>query len=473
MPSKKRIIFPILLLFLATLACSLPITGNNNAETNIEETAAAAVVGTLTALAPDFQPSAEETETPLPTETPQVETQVEPTTEIPKSTNDLLRVAAVDSNGNLVVWEEGGSELIIISSGDVSQVSLSSDGEWIAFTHASADEIDTSLWVVRFDGSEEKLLVSHTDFMAMPLHPDITDDFSILTVLPFMVKFIPGTYTLAFMTYPRFEGAGFMDNKDLYFVDVLTGDRLSELAPGQGGQFYFSPDGSQLALVTPERIDLMNTDGSDRRIGVLTYPFVYTYSEYAYHAMPIWSQDSSYLMVSIPPQDPLADATASVNIYHINTDGSPASLITSFVVSPLDNAFLAPDLTHFAFKQQIGDPGDNLHSLKLANLSGGPAVEFTSGSLGFGTWAPDSSHFYYVDWNSRDIYIGQVEDPGIVVVNPKPAIDFRWITGETYFFVYQSGSNYQLHRGTLAPSSEVIIDLGSGPSIPSYTFVNP
>lgn len=469
MPMKKRILVPILLLFLATLACSLPVTGNSGAEENIEETAAAAVAGTLTAMAPDIQPTAEETETPTPTDEPQIE----PTTEIPKSTPDLLRVAAADSNGNLVVWEEGRGESIIINSGDVSQVSLSSDGEWIAFTRSSADGIDISLWAVRFDGSEEKLLVSHANFMAMPLHPDITADFTVLTVSPFMVKFIPGTYTLAFMTVPRFEGAGFMDNKDLYYMDVLTGDRLSILAPGQGGQFYFSPDGNQMALVTPERIDLMNTDGSDRRYGVVTYPFVYTYSEYAYHAVPIWSQDSSYLMVAIPPQDPLGDATAQVNIYHVFTDGTPASLLSSVTVSPLENASLAPDLSHFAFKQQIGDPGDNLHSLKLANLSGGPAVEFTSGSLGFGAWAPDSSHFYYVDWNNRDIYIGQVEDPGVVVVNPNPATDFRWITGETYFFVYQSGSDYQLRLGTLSPSSELIIELGSGSNIPSYTFVNP
>ena len=178
-------------------------------------------------------------------------------------------------------------------------------------------------------------------------------------------------------------------------------------------------------------------------------------------------------MVAIPPQDPLGDPTSQVKIYHIYTDGSPASLITSLVVSPLDNAFLAPDLTHFAYKQQVGDPADNIHSLKLADLSGGPAVEFTTGSLGFGAWAPDSNHFYYVDWNTRDIYIGKVDDPGIIASYTNSATDFRWITGDSYFFVYQTESSYQLSMGTFVIPIADIIDLGSGSSIPSYTFVKP
>jgi hypothetical protein len=228
-----------------------------------------------------------------------------------------------------------------------------------------------------------------------------------------------------------------------------------------------------MALVTPTQIDLLNTDGSNRRYAVLTHPFVYTYSEFAYHAIPIWSQDSSYLRVSIPPQDPLGDASAPVNIYHLHTDGSPATLLNSVVVAPLDNAFLAPDLNHFAFKQQIGDATDNQFSLRFADLSGGASTEFITGSLGFGEWAPDSSHFYFFNWNPRDYFIGQLGIPGVIALDVNPVMDFKWVTSDQFLFIYQSGENYQLRLGTLSTPSVEITNLGSGLISPFYDFVNP
>jgi len=469
MHQKKQILVVLAIILITSLACSLPFTTGNPSPEEISETAAAAVAATLTAMSPAELPTdIIEPESPESTPIPDVEP-----TAIVKSKPDELRFAMVDSDRNLLAWQEGGSPVVLVNKGDVSKAILSSDGEWVVFTRTAADGIDTSLWAIRFDGSEQKLLVSHVDFMAMPVNPEITDIYSIVSISPYMLKFIPGTHTLALTTYPQFNAPGLLINYDVWYIDVDSGERRSFLSPGQGGLFYFSPDGSQMALVTPDRIDLLNTDGSDRRIGVLTYPFVYTYSEYAYHATPVWSPDSNFLRVSIPPQDPLGDASMPVKIYHIPTDGTPATLLTSVVVAPLDNVVLAPDTNHFAYKEQIGDPAENLFSLKFSDLSGASASEFTTGSLGFDTWAPDSSHFNFYNWNPRETFIGQVAVPGVIALDANPAMDFSWITSDRFVFIVQSGANYQLRIGTLSSPSVEIANLGSGLGNPNYDFVTP
>jgi hypothetical protein len=468
MKLKNQILVLFIVIFITSLACSIPLTNDNAAE-EIEKQAATAVAATLTALAPVEAPTVLiEPETPIITPEPVVEE-----TPIIKSKPNELRLAMVDSDGNLSTWQEGGSVNLIVNTDDVINAVLSADGEWIVFTRKSSDGIDVSLWAIRFDGSEQKSLVSHVDFMAMPMNPEISDVYSVVTVSPYMIGFIPGTHTVVFNTYPQFNAPGFLDNKDLWYINVDSGERRSFLSPGQAGNFYFSPDGTQMALVTPTQIDLLNTDGSNRRYAVLTYPFVYTYSEFAYHAIPLWSSDGTFLRVAIPPQDPLGDASAPINIYHLYTDGSPASLLISHPVAPLDNAFLAPDLNHYAFKQQIGDATDNLFSLKFADLSGGAPIEFTNGSLGFGEWAPDSSHFYFFNWNPRDYYIGQLGVPGVIALDVNPVMNFKWITSDQFFFIFQSGTNYQLRLGTLSTPSVVLANLGSGLNNPSYDFVAP
>ncbi|HSM25376.1 MAG TPA: hypothetical protein VK856_10975 [Anaerolineaceae bacterium] len=469
---KKPVLIFLLMILLTSLACSLPLTGSDIPAENIEETAAAAVAATLTALAPvDEPPPIVEEETPI---APVVEPTVEDTDMVPviKSKPDELRVAFVDTHKNLYVWQAGGSPTEIVGSGMASHAVLSPDGEWIVYTTTSSDGLEIELWAIKFDGSDQKLLVSHADFMAMPLHPDFVGS-SILTIAPYMIKFIPATHTVVFNTYPQFEGPGLIDSKDLWYIDVDTGELRSFLSPGQAGHFYFSPDGSQMALVTPDRIDLLNTDGSNRRIGVLSYPFVLTYSEYAYHAAPVWAEDGTYLRVSIPPYDSLGDPSALTNIYHLFPDGSPANLLTAVNIAPLEFAVIAPDLSRFAFVEQIGDPTENLYALKISDLSGGSSIEYTTGSIRFGSWAPDSTFFYFNRWSPNEYFIGQVGAPGVILLDANPVMDFDWITSDSFLFLTQFGDTVELRMGTLSTASTVIANLGSGSHYAQYDFVHP
>ncbi len=370
-------------------------------------------------------------------------------------------------------WTEGNSPVLLLDSGDIGEVVLSPDGEWITFTRTTADYIDTSIWAIRFNGMDEHLLVDHEEFMAMPLHPNISNAV-VTTIAPWMMKFVPGTHTLAFMTHPIFEGPGFFDNKDLWLVDVDSGTRSSLLAAGQGGHFYYSPDGSQIALVTATDISLINADGSNRRSSILVYPVVATYSEYDYHAFPEWSPDGSFLRVTIPPTDPLGDIGALTNIYQIPTDGSPAIFLGVQHFAPLQDGQFSPDLNRLAFIQQNGNPEDNLFSLNFSNYDGSGALEIARGSLSFVAWAPDSNHFAYVNHNPRAISLGQVASAGTTLLDANPAGNLRWISNDRFFFFYQVSPEWQLRLGSLGAPSTVIANLGSGTAhFPSYDFVTP
>ena len=105
-------------------------------------------------------------------------------------------------------------------------------------------------------------------------------------------------------------------------MDAESGEISLLLKAGEGGNFYYSPDGQQIALVTPEDISLINANLSNRRGSVLEYIPVITYSEYLYYAEPAWSPDSSHLLVDIPPEDPMKQPPDSHSIFRIPADGS-------------------------------------------------------------------------------------------------------------------------------------------------------
>ena len=461
-----KISFPVLFLFLASLACSLPL-GTSATPVDVESAAATAVAGTLTALAPT--PSASETPEPaVATEIPTETSTVVPT-EIATPLPLVLRVAFTDRGRNLWIWQEGSAALKIINSGNVQDVNLSEDGQWIAFTRTTPDFSETSLWAIAFDGSSEHLLVSHADFQAMPLHPDTDPDW-VESIFPTIIQFVPNSHTVAFMTAPQFEGPGFFDNKDLWLVDVVTAARSNLIPAGSGGQYTYSPDGSQIALVTPTDISLINADGSNRRSSVLTYPAVLTYSEFAYHAMPLWAQDGSFLRVSIPYSDSLGDPSQPATLYQMPVDGSPAYMLGTVLTAPLNYASYSPDLSKIAYSQQVGSASDNIYSVQIANYDGSASGEVARGNYSFGAWAPDSSHYAYYRFDPRSLYLAQGGVAGATSMDSNPADRWQWISAERLLFVYRGSPEWQLRLGNLEGISSLIAGLGAGDGFTSFDF---
>jgi len=59
-----------------------------------------------------------------------------------------------------------------------------------------------------------------------------------------------------------------------------------------------------IAISRPEGVDIYNADGTLMIADLITFPFVNTASDYAWIPQPIWSTDSTAMVVVVPPQEP-------------------------------------------------------------------------------------------------------------------------------------------------------------------------
>jgi Tol biopolymer transport system component len=306
------------------------------------------------------------------------------------------------------------------------------------------------------------------EFDALPRAPEA------VSVMPAGFSWAPGTRPLlVFNTRPTFEGPGLMLNNDLWFADIDEGELQQVYPPGAGGQFHFSPDGSQIALVLPDSISLVNTDGSNRRDRVFVYPEVVTYSEYAFYAKPEWADDSSYLMAVIPPQAALDRPEDPSTIWRIPQDGSPAVLQGSFHAAPLFTPNLSPDLQRVVYLQQSGESADNVRSLHISNVDGSDDQVYTEAeNLMLNSWAPDSLRFVFTLGETAQLMIGETGREARPADSLSAVTDLRWVDAERFLYITRSGGNADLRLWSIN-GEDVLVDRfaeGSG-SFLSYDFV--
>jgi hypothetical protein len=272
-------------------------------------------------------------------------------------------------------------------------------------------------------------------------------------------------------------------NHDLHLLDADTLRLTTLLPPGEGGEFYYSPDGSQIALVTPNEISLIDADGGNRRDRVLIHAPVATHSEYEYYAQPVWAADGSALRVAIPPPDPLTGSVQLMTIWHISTDGNPSWLIRSVATAPsLDPHVLSfsSDLGFVAYVQPRGlenaSPEEIESWLELRRLESADVMASPHVGVLFG-WAPDSPRLAFLsDREAPQLQIGQWSGrgfPGSIDAGT-PVVRFDWLNDEHYLLVAgqtrargaQSGS-YDLVLADITGSST---SLFTATEFPRYDF---
>ncbi|MBI9052085.1 MAG: PD40 domain-containing protein [Anaerolineaceae bacterium] len=378
-----------------------------------------------------------------------------------------LRLVYTDTSSNLFSWTEADGVNSLLATGDIMGPRLSDDGQWIVFIRTT-DYIHYNLWIIGFDGIGERILVSSDQFLSLSNHPDAPG------AAPYIYSWVPGSHTLAFNVSPKFEGPGLLINDDLHLVNAESGMLSTLLAPGDGGVFYYSPDGSQIALVTPENISLINADGSNRRDNVLTYDPVLTYSEYMYYAEPKWADDSSFLRVAIPPQDPLGDLTQQTTLWHIPTDGSAAGIAGHVLIAPLTSVNLSPDLSWIAYLDYFGDPSDNRRNLHFNNFSGTADHIYTTGEVRINAWNPDSNHLVYTNYDVENTKYADKDGGETLLIPVGSANSISFINENTYIYLRNAGTEWQLAHGNLDGTQTMIASMPwpGGDRLPNYSFVH-
>ncbi len=384
-----------------------------------------------------------------------------------------LQIAFI-KDGDVWLWTaEQRQSIPLTDIGDAEgYLRMSDDGQLVAFVRGW-----DGLWLVGTDGTEARSLVTSAELGE--LDPEGTG--------PALNRFewVPGTHLLAFNT--RLQTAiGQAFSHDLHLVDADTLKWTTLLPPGEGGEFYYSPDGSQIALVTPNEISLIDADGSNRRDRVLTYTPVATYSEYQYYAQPVWAADGRALRVAIPPADPLTGSVQLMTIWHLPTDGSPAWLVRSVSAAPsLDPQALSfsSDLSYVAYIQLRGTenalPEETTSWLELRRLESEDVMAIPDVDILFG-WAPASRHIaYLLGRQDPQLQIGQWSGPAfpVSVDAGTPGVHLGWLDAEHYLVTAghdqawgAKGGSYDLILADITGSSTI---LASMDDFPRYDFSLP
>ena len=460
----------IIVLFL-TACGSLEIDIEQGGDISGNETAPTTVV---LATEPADLATSEVIATPIPVDT---------ATPIPAVTE--LRVAFVqdtEHGNNAWLWTEGDEQAMpLTKDGGVSGVKISDDGEIVAFRRGGG------LWMVTSDGvdnehpSEERELPSAEDIAAM----QVREPFDYEVVLDHY-EWIPGTHILAFNTRLQMQ-IGLLLNDDLHLVNADTLEYTALLPPGEGGEFHPSPDGRQIAIVTPGAISLVRIDGSDRR-EVFTYTPVVTYSEVQYYAQPVWAADSGSLRVAIPPADPMVQPLPPTSVWHIRTDGMSASLVGN-VDTDMGASTLSPDLRYVAYLDggQMAHTANPISSLAITDLDNRETVTYypiDSGettterpaATSFYGWSPDSQHFAFRAYLGSEIppqaLVGQLGGDTVPIYDDAEIImDLRWMDATRYLFLAKNPRGWTVMLGEIGGPVKSVT--GIVDSSPDYDFTSP
>ena len=409
------------------------------------------VAATLTALAPaNSTPEAATPELTLPEAT-------SPAAAPTSTPATLPATVAYAKEGVVYLWTEGAVRPLTSPGSAVFEVILSDDGRWAAYTR-QVDDLRQEIWAVRTDGMDGNILMSSADFAAI--------DPAALAVLPNQIGWVPGSHILAFNTHQVFEGPGISPYDDLHLINADTFERRTPFLAGEGGDFYFSPDGAQVALSTPTQIDLANLDGSNRRTAALSFDMVLTFSEYMYYPPVYWTADSSAAWVAIPPHDAMAVPAQATTAWKIPADGSAAVKTAEFAVAPIIGFELpvSPDAARLAYLAEIGEqpaPQLELHLLALDGSSDetihvAPFMDFLS-------WSPDGQHYAVNVGTEQALYLGTVGGdfapaPGA----PAGVSSLDWLDNERFAYVQAGDSGASLLSGSLSIVPEVIDSLSEG-----------
>jgi hypothetical protein len=355
-----------------------------------------------------------------------------------------LHVTFVGPNGNIFLWREDVEAVALTNWGGASRVKISDDGTIVAFERGG------DLWMVRSDGTDERQLIS----------ADVLEQAGVSL---YRFEWVPGTHTLAFNTSLNLDH-GLALNDDLQLVDADTLEQTLLFPSGEGGEFYYSPDGSQVAISTGNNsIVLYDADGDNQRL-VQNYTPVSTASEFKYYAQPVWATDSSSLRVAIAPPDPYVDPQLT-SIFRLSTDNGPGQphLMGTLEVARMGQPVFSPDFTRVAYLQsaEVGTPGIQ-SALLIAELDPGgigESITYYPEAYTILGWSPDSNYFAFLtNPQQPTAMIGQLG------IDPFPAlelqsdaddsfysasIDVTWVDDSRYLFLAMNPRGWDILLGEL------------------------
>lgn len=370
-------------------------------------------------------------------------------------------------NGNVWLWQpiDGATPLTHDSRGGVTDVKLSDDGKMVAFIRSDA------LWLVSAEGGATRSLFSLEDLA------ELSGGGPALRLNRF--QWLPGSRTIGLNTRLQ-DGVTRTDN--LILINTITGEQPLHLPPGHGGEFYFSPDGRQIALVTPRDISLLNVDGSGRRtlfnytpiqigpymhkltssaIDVETssdYPPGSAFEQLRYYISPVWDAGGSALLVTLPPADPMAQPAQQTTIWRVPTDGTNPQLLVNLPSQPLSPCSFSPDRRYLLYTPTSRAAGGQASpSLEMLDLQDGDIISRHPGNYAVYGWSPDGAAVALAA-ESPDNPIGIISRLGHGAdkqVGP-PAVEIKWLADAQFLYLIPGDRGWDLIWRDIDGSAELL-----------------
>ena len=301
-------------------------------------------------------------------------------------------------DGDILVWDDvTGESRNIFDSGDVIRVELSDDGQLVAFLRRSIVQTSdvewreqSALWVVDLSGENPRELVSAETLRDL-LGASERDSSNI----PEMT-WIPGTHRLLYngWTYlVQAEGESHAVPRGLYSVDADEGMQQVLVKAESILRFVVSPDGQQVALLSPTGLGFVNADGSNLRRDVLTFAQVGVPGPL--FPVGVWTEDSqAFVMTESLGEDPAAGIDFVIS--RIPADGSAPDQLASVIRSHPGSVTFSPDGLFAAYSQYTDEvsPAAGWFITRLGE-GVGPLAITRKLELGYPSlhWSPDGRAF--------------------------------------------------------------------------------
>ena len=383
----------------------------------------------ITPLAPQntitVKPSQTNTQYPTLTPTPILSTptvlHVNKTGKLP-SVYDGVKVAYNDQ-GWLWVWENGNTKAIT-QIGLYTVLSFSPNGKMIVFTRNGV------LYSINSDGTNERVLINSKDLgIIAPHDPDNSIE----------LIWLPNTPYLMITTWQEWDITR-NSNNDLYIYDFSTETWKTIFNPGQGGRISVSPNGEYVAVVSQEKIILMNSDGSNQHTLLTFEPYKFEY--YPYFPQPYWSVDSQSLIIEtqsinpaltpdtsrIPPSKPL------VKVWLTDVNGTHQKI---FQTTQYYDLYYSPDLSEFLYTKKV--EGNKPTELHIANKDGSKdRILYTSTKedenyrdIHLYDWSPDSKSIIFDELDDKltwmDFRNGSIKNLSLPSKGPPYQTGLLWL----------------------------------------------
>jgi WD40 repeat protein len=328
-------------------------------------------------------------------------------TAIPSTSITTLPTGKVEvvfvKDGDIHIWDEATEQVrTILNSGDVFSVTMSDDGQMIAFTRGSwvGDVFDGyeqfALWAVKRDGENPRELVS-AQVLRQRINAGDRDSSNF-----YQLNWVPRSHQLIFSGTKYIvqgEGLSHAVPQGAFLVDTDKGSVTMLAESAENLRLLPSPDGKQFALISSRSVGFINADGSNRRRDVLT--FAEAGLTGPLFPMGVWTQDSrAFVMTGSIERDPSFNLNFA--IWRIPMDGTfPVALATVTESHPQSVTF-SPDGKSSSFLQTTDQQPQGLAgwSIKPLKPEAGPlAIPFYGKETFFANlhWSPAGDAFAIQD----------------------------------------------------------------------------